>query len=150
MYFKKIVRGGRVEKLLFCVRCQTSVFSAPNFAPKIGFLVPENRFFQKSSKSSLLSSNSSNSSVIYGGQPQNQPSRMDFRFFSIFDSSPPPAQIKKIRISSKSHSKSLNLISPMVQICRSRRELFYAVLNVSGDLLGVEIEPKHCPDQNFR
>ena len=29
---------------------------------------------------------------------------------------------------------------------RSRRELFYAVLNVSGDLLGVEIEAKQCPD----
>ncbi len=35
----------------------------------------------------------------------------------------------------------------MVQKDRSRRELFESVLNVSGDLLGVEIEPKQCPGQ---
>ena len=61
--------------------------------------------------------------------PKPKKFRRNFRFFKTFG---------------KNHQKSSNLISLIVQICRSRRELFYGVLNVSGDLLGVEIEPKHC------
>ena len=55
----------------------------------------------------------------------------------------------KIRFCSKTNRKSRNLTSLMVWISRSRREDSPAVLNVSGGLLGVEIVPKHCPDQNF-